>query len=76
MRKPIIWVTTRSDKNQPVQSQKLARSFKFQMKEDEGLYYPCSENKGTDQLRVYHKADVNAKLICVFVFAYADCWFS
>ena len=25
--------------------------------------YPCSENKG-------------AKLICAFVFAYADCWFS
>ena len=27
------------------------------------MYYPCSENKGADQLRV-------------FVFAYADCWFS
>ena len=33
------------------------------------MYYPCSENKGADQLR-------RAKLICVFVFAYADCWFS
>ena len=29
----------------------------------EGLYYPCSENKGT-------------KLICVFVFAYAKSRFS
>ena len=28
------------------------------------MYYPCSENKGADQL------------ICAFVFAYADCWFS
>ena len=28
------------------------------------MYYPSSENKGADQL------------ICVFVFAYADCWFS
>ena len=28
------------------------------------MYYPCSENKGADQLRGY------------FVFAYADCWFS
>ena len=27
------------------------------------MYYPCSENKGADQLRV-------------FVFAYANCWFS
>ena len=31
------------------------------------MYYPCSENKG---------ADITAKLICDFVFAYADCWFS
>ena len=30
-----------------------------------GLYYSCSEKKGADQLR--H----TAKLICVFVFAYA-----
>ena len=29
------------------------------------MYYPCSKNKA-----------VTAKLICVFVFAYADCWFS
>ena len=35
------------------------------------MYYPCSENKGADQLRGYREA-----LICVFVFAYADCWFS
>ena len=35
------------------------------------LYYLCSENKGADQLRGY-----TAKLIFVFVFAYAKCWFS
>ena len=34
-----------------------------------GLYYPCSENNGADQL-------VTAKLICVFVFAYAKSRFS
>ena len=34
------------------------------------MYYPSSENKGADQLRL------TAKLICAFVFAYADCWFS
>ena len=34
------------------------------------MYYLSSENKGADQLRVYREADL------VFVFAYADCWFS
>ena len=34
------------------------------------MYYPCSENKDADQLRG------TAKLICVFVFAHANCWFS
>ena len=34
------------------------------------MYYPCSENKGADQFAV------TEKLICVFVFPYADCWFS
>ena len=33
------------------------------------LYYPCSEKKGTDQLRV------TTKLICAFVFTYAKIWF-
>ena len=47
----------------------------------EELYYPCSENKGADQLRSVNKGadqlrSVTAKLICAFVFAYADCWFS
>ena len=36
------------------------------------MYYPCSENKGADQLR----GSVTAKLICVFVFAHANCLFS
>ena len=38
------------------------------------MNYPSSENKGAYQLRGYREA--TAKLICVFVFAYADCWFS
>ena len=42
----------------------------------EELYYPCSENKGADQLRGYCEKAITAKLICAFVFAYADCWFS
>ena len=39
---------TRSDINQAVQPQKMARGFKFQISEVKGLYYPCSENKGAD----------------------------
>ena len=34
------------------------------------MYYLSSENKGADHFVV------TAKLICVFVFSYADCWFS
>ena len=33
---------------------------------EDGLYYPCSENKGADQLHGYR-----VQLICAFVFAYA-----
>ena len=40
---------TRSDTNRPVQSQKQARDLKFWLLVDEELYYPSSENKGTDQ---------------------------
>ena len=50
----------RSDTNRPVQLQKQARSLRRR-----GIIL-CSENKGTDP----------AKLNCVDVFAYADCWFS
>ena len=56
LREPTSWVLTRSDTNQPVESQKIARSFKFQMKEEEGFYYPCSENQGTDKLCGYREA--------------------
>ena len=70
MRKPTFWFPTCSDTNQAVQLQKMARGLKFRIYKVEGLYYPCSENKGADQLRV------TAKLICVFVFAYAKCCFS
>ena len=63
-RKPTFWFPTWSDTNQAVQLQMMARGLKFRKKEEEGLHYPCRENKGADQL------------ICFFVFAYAKCWFS
>ena len=40
----------RSDTNQAVQPQKIARGLKFRIYEVNGLYYLCSENKGANQL--------------------------
>ena len=36
----------------------MARGLKFRIKEVEGLYYPCSENKDADQLRGHREADL------------------
>ena len=36
----------------------LFRCSKFRIKGVEGSYYPCSENKGADQLRGYREADL------------------
>ena len=47
-----------SDTNQAVLSLNMATGLKFQIQKIEGLYYPCSENKGADQLCGYHKADL------------------
>ena len=66
MRKPTFWFPTWSDTNQAVKLQKMARGLNFRIKKVEGSYYLCSENKGAD----------HAKLICVFVFAYAKCLFN
>ena len=49
---------TRFDTNRAVEPQKMARGSKFRICELEGLYYPCSENKGADQLHSYHEADL------------------
>ena len=56
---------TRSDTNRAEQLQKMARGLKFRIYEAEGLYYLCSEIKALISFAV------TAKLICVFVFAYA-----
>ena len=49
---------TRSDTNRHVQFQKKSGGLKLRFKEEEKLYYPCSENKGADQLRSYCEADL------------------
>ena len=56
--KPTMWFLNSSNTNQAVQSQKTARSMKFRIYEVQGFYYPCSENKGADQLRGYREADL------------------
>ena len=56
--KQTMWFPNGSDTNQAVQSQKLARSLKFRIKEEEEVYYLCSENEGDDQLRGYREADL------------------
>ena len=58
MRKPTFWFPTWSNTNQAVELQKMARGLKFRIDEVEGLCYPCSENKGADQLRGYREADL------------------
>ena len=53
-----MWFLTRSDTNRPVQPQKMARGWKFWIKEVEELYFPGSENKGADQLHSFCEADL------------------
>ena len=52
-------VSDKSDTNQAVQAQKMARGWKFWISKEEELHYPCSENKDTDQLRGYREADLH-----------------
>ena len=59
-----------SDINRAVNSQKMARDWKFWNKKVKKLHYPCLENNGTISFAV------TTKVMCAFVFAYAKCWFS
>ena len=67
-----MWFPNRSNTNRPVQVQKQARSLKFWSYKVEELYYPCSENKGADQLRGYREADLRLcfRLCRLLVFPY------
>ena len=66
MRKPTNCFPTRSDTNWPAQS----RSLKLCMKVEEKLYYPCSENKGSDN----HEADLRLcfRICKLLVFSCGD----
>ena len=56
---------TRSDTNQAVQQQKMARGLKFWIEEVEGCSIHVAKTKALISFAV------TAKLICVFVFTYA-----
>ena len=56
----------RSDTKRSVQPQKIPRGLKFQIYEEEGLYYLCSENT-----KALISCVVSTQLTCFFVFAYA-----
>ena len=56
---------TRSDTNRAVQLNKMPRGLKFRIQIEDGLYYPCSENKGADQLHSYCAADLRL-CFCIY----------
>ena len=58
VRKSVFGVVTRSHTNQSLQPHKMARGLKFRIKEVEGSYYLCSENKGAEQLCGHREADL------------------
>ena len=68
MRKSTMWFLNRFDSNRSVQSQKMASSLKFWFKK---ITRNC-----TIRVAKTNALISTAKLICAFVFAYADCWFS
>ena len=49
---------TKSDTNRAAHAQEIAKDWKVCIWKVEKLYYPCSENKGADQLRSYCEADL------------------
>ena len=52
--------------NRPVKSQKQARSLKFRILEETLCF---------TKTKALIRFAANAKLICIFVFAFANCWF-
>ena len=69
VRKPTMWLPNRSDTNQALKSQKQARRLEFRIKKEEEEYFCVAKTKALISFAV------TVKLICVFVFAYAN-WFS
>ena len=66
MRKPTIWVPTKSDTNQPVESQMMARLEILEL-ESRGIVLSL-----VAKTKAMISFAVTAKLICAFVFAYSS----
>ena len=60
-----MWFSNRSNTNRTVQSQKMARGLKF---------WKCTIH--VVKTKALIRFAVTPKLICVFVFTFADCLFS
>ena len=71
MRKSVVGVSNQVRHKPGCEAQKAARGLKFRIQEVKGSY-PCSKNKGADQLFGFRCQ----QLICVFIFAYAKSRFS
>ena len=71
MRKPTMWFPTRSDTNWAVWPQKMTGDCKFLIQQLEELCTILVAK--TKELISF---TVTEKLVCVFVFAYANYWFS
>ena len=65
-----MWFLTRSDTNQAVQPLEMARGLNFGFRKERDCTIKVAKTKALISFAV------TAKLICVFVFAYADCLFS
>ena len=70
--KPTMWFPNRSDTNRPVQAHKRARSLISDLSRRGIVVISIRVAK----IKALISFAVTAKLICAFVFAYADCWFS
>ena len=71
MRKPTFWFPNRSDTNRAAWPKKMARGLKFRLCDVEELYFPI-----VAKTKALISFAATAKLICVFVFAYAKRWLS
>ena len=64
-RKADFGFRTRPDTNRPLQPQRMDRSLKFHIEEEEKLHY------GVEKTKTLISCAIIAQLICIFVFAYA-----
>ena len=69
MGKPTMWFPNWSHTDH--RRRLVASSMRFWFEEEEELYYVC-----VAKTKALVGFVVTAKLVCAFVIAYADCWFS